>query len=105
MLGMSGCTDDDKLPRPTYCPYCGYLSDHASAAFEEDAKAAPGHLNFCMSCGEISLFDEHMMLRRPTIAEFVRITAVFGDQIGALREALAAVKAEHGPIGSKPVQN
>jgi hypothetical protein len=99
--------DSDALPTPTYCPYCGYLVDHASGSLNEDenARAVPRSVNLCMKCGEMSLFDDNMMLRRPTMREFIELTSVLGPQIAMFREAREQMESELGPIVPKPGRN
>jgi hypothetical protein len=99
--------DSDALPAPTYCPYCGYLVDHASGSLNEDEGARPGprSVNLCMKCGEMSLFDDHLMLRRPTMGEFVTLTRLLGPQIARFRQAREQIVSELGPIVPRPGRN
>lgn len=62
----------------TTCPWCSKRNDLASQVAkgdaEEDAPAAhPGDLIMCITCGKFALFDEDMLLRRPTRREAVDI--------------------------------
>jgi hypothetical protein len=99
--------DSDKLPSPTYCPYCGYLVDHAMIAFEDNKSARPeaGSVNLCMACGEMSLFDASMMLRRPTMSEYVWLTNLLSGQLAMFRQAREKMVADRGPVVSSPGKN
>jgi hypothetical protein len=91
---------EHELPAPTYCPYCGYLNQCATCPGDDDARPSDGTPSICIRCGEWSLFDANMLLRRPTMAEFVTITRTCGRQIEAFRRALREVHATKGmPTG------
>jgi hypothetical protein len=95
------------LPAPTYCPYCWYLCDRFTGAFNEDenARPDPGSVNFCLRCGEMSLFDGQLMLRRPTMGEFMQLSDSLGARISAFRRAREEMLSELGPFGPTPDRN
>jgi hypothetical protein len=51
------------------CPYCGHNFDRVSG----DGEAEPGSISICIACYSISIFNDSMMLRKPTAEEFFEI--------------------------------
>lgn len=41
------------------CPYCTYPCDSADS-INHDHRPQPGHLSYCMMCGNVSQWDENM---------------------------------------------
>jgi hypothetical protein len=50
------------------CPFCGYLSEAASTP--GDKSPEPGSIAVCMSCASVLVFDNDLLLRAMTQAEF-----------------------------------
>jgi hypothetical protein len=60
-------------PRP--CAHCGSLND-ATAAMRENGKnmrPRPGNFSICVKCGELSVYDDNLDLRKPTDDEYIEV--------------------------------
>lgn len=66
---MSRTTD---LPQLTKCPHCAYGAECATGV-RTDATPKPGSINLCFGCGELSLFDDELKLRMPTVTELLEM--------------------------------
>jgi hypothetical protein len=51
------------------CPLCRHLLDAASCVNDQKAQPTPGSPSVCMYCGEVSVFDDKLSLRKPTASE------------------------------------
>ncbi len=58
---------------PDRCPACGLAIDAASNTWN-NRKPKPGDATMCIQCGAWAIFDPHMKLRPPTLAEFLQLS-------------------------------
>jgi len=77
---------------PSPCPYCYRVSNSATEPAGEDVRPEPGDASLCFYCGEFNVFDEHLILRKPTDDEMIEIGMDKGAQF--VRQAWVAFKEE-----------
>lgn len=71
------------------CPHCKNAFDRLTGIGREDPD--PGDFNMCIRCGEISVFNEHLVLRVPSVDEYM--DAGRNEDISRVRSAWLAVQA------------
>ena len=54
----------------TPCPTCGYKMDAASCPYSGETPS-PGDPSVCLKCGELLVFSDEMVPRRPTARELL----------------------------------
>jgi hypothetical protein len=52
------------------CRICDYLVDMAGHTEDGNAAPKPDDVTLCIKCGAISVFDENLGLRSPTLEEY-----------------------------------
>ena len=55
------------------CVGCGTKLDGATHPDDENAIPSPGDYSICLYCGALSVFDDTLKLRPPSIAELMAI--------------------------------
>jgi hypothetical protein len=53
------------------CSKCGYKSN--AATYFGDRKPKPGNVSMCLNCGHVTIFDENLRFREPTLEEKVAL--------------------------------
>jgi hypothetical protein len=87
----------DPRPALTYwldntCPHCGYRTTKASLECGPVSSPTPGAVSLCLRCGEWSIFDQQLKLRKPTDDEFMEIAE--DEDLRRLRMAWVALDQE-----------
>jgi len=68
------------------CPFCGYLSEEASAP--GDASPKPGHVAVCISCASVLVFNDDLRLRAMTPTEFADLHPDSRDEISLIQRGI-----------------
>lgn len=85
-------------PRQTkenHCPYCNHLLDGISQVNGENLPE-PGDASICIQCGNVSVFDDDLSLRKPLPEEESAI-----QEDPTIREAQRAIFESHVAIQLK----
>ena len=86
-------SEDNDIPRHP-CPYCGYVMDTTSTLVN-DHSPSKGDVTICLKCSGICLFDEKMVMQKPTLAELREIKSNWVGWRQVLR-VRAALNFVHG---------
>lgn len=82
---------DQAERRLTTCPSCGSKHDACSAiGYDEPQVPDPGNISLCIDCGDLSVFDDNLELRLPTVEEMKKFL-----QVDAIVKAMFLVKMFH----------
>lgn len=69
------------------CVECGHSVDRASGP----VKPEPGDKTLCIRCGSLNVFDDAMLLRRPTYEEYLEVAA--SSEFQEARRRITALNA------------
>lgn len=72
---------------PSPCVECKHVMDRVSGA----GRPTPGDVTLCIRCGSLNVFDDALMLRMPTLDEF--LDAAKDPEVQKLRRAILAANA------------
>jgi hypothetical protein len=65
----------------TFCPQCGRLLDGAMPTPDHTDAPHEGAVSLCAYCGGIAMYDENLMLRKMTEAEY---REVMNSEVGPM---------------------
>lgn len=82
----------------TVCPYCDFRGEGAVPRNPGD-RPSPGSILVCGECGEYSVFDQDLSLRKPTSSEIFQF--MMEDDFRDLARAQVMVKL-HKKFGKMP---
>lgn len=76
------------------CPHCKRAANTIRSYIQEhnDETPDPGDYTICFHCGELAVFDELLMLREPTVDEY--IVAGQDEEIADMRRAWMAYQEQ-----------
>jgi len=82
--------DDTTELAPSPCCECKHVVDHATG----DGQPSPGDWTLCIRCGSLNVFDDNLMLRAPTLDEF--LDAAKNSDVQRKRRAILAFNSKMG---------
>lgn len=73
---------------PSPCCECKHVVDHTTG----DGAPSPGDWTLCIRCGSLNVFDDNLMLRSPTLDEY--LDAAKNSDVQRIRRAILAVNSK-----------
>lgn len=86
--------------KPT-CRNCGSTTDAVSDVFGDDDKPAPGDVNLCSYCGVLSVFNDDLTIRAPSLDEMEELISD-EESWSQVLKAQAAIKQVAKRIAPSP---
>lgn len=82
---------------PQSCPACGRTVDRHSC-LDGEHRPTQGDISICIGCGDYAVYDESLVLQRPTPAQDIQIkrTTAWPIIMAARRKVLNKPKANNG---------
>jgi hypothetical protein len=88
-----------RMNRDDRCPWCNRKTDSVTHVGEEPRYPEPGNLSMCFLCAEVSIFDENLMMRKPTVEEASEIYA--DPEVKEARRAIHQMWEQYGMVDER----
>lgn len=91
--------------KPSKCPYCGKVLDHASPIEDKEIVPEPekgGNISYtvCSNCANICAFDKDMLLRKVTDEEMKTFEIIYPDLYEKLMYTQACIDRMNNALAS-----